>query len=212
MKKILLLLGAAALAVIAVSTAAYGAGKAFGGSETESHAFAEPVRSVVVDVDKGRVQLVPGGGAAGRVTRPWGPRKPHGTRRLRDGVLTVKAACPGGWFTDCATDLRVVVPAGASVHVATNVGDIGGSGLAARSADVRTDVGDVELGFARRPGRLAAAANVGDISLDVPTGTYAVDTDTNVGDEDVRNVVSDERASERISAKTDVGDVDVTGR
>jgi hypothetical protein len=212
MKKILLLLGAAALAVIAVSTAAYGAGKAFGGSKTETHAVSESVRAVDLEVEKGRVELVAGEHASVRETRRWGLGKPKVTRSVRDGVLTIKADCPGGWFSDCATDLRVTVPAGAAVTVKANVGDVHGTSLAASTADVRTDVGDVRLGFANRPARLTAQTNVGDVELGVPDGTYAVETSADVGDEDVRNLTTDDGAGERISAKTDVGDVDVTGR
>jgi DUF4097 and DUF4098 domain-containing protein YvlB len=127
-------------------------------------------------------------------------------------VLTVKADCPGVWFSDCATDLRVTVPSGVDVKVKTDVGDVRGSGLAARAADVRTDVGDIRLGFAQRLDRLTAQTDVGDVELGVPSGTYAVDTSTDVGDEDVRNLSTDDAAAERISAKTDVGDIDVAGR
>src|SRR3954464_1339444 len=112
MKRILLLVGVAFAVVIGLSGVAWGAGHVLGGKRTETHTTAEPVRSVVLDLNAGDVDLVRGSGRVSvRETRHWGLRKPHVTRTVRDGVLTVKARCPGGWFSSCSTNLRVALPA-----------------------------------------------------------------------------------------------------
>jgi hypothetical protein len=213
MKKILLFASAAMLALIAASGVAWGAGHAFGGKRTETHTVTAPVRSVVLDVGVGHVELVNGSGHVSvRDTREWGLRKPHVARAVRDGVLTVKASCPGGWFSRCSTNLRVSLPAGVSVQVRGGVGDVTGRGLQTSRADVKTNVGDVDLAFSQRPSRLRAESNVGDVSLAVPRGTYAVDTSVDVGDENVDALVQDGRAPAHITAVTNVGDATVSGR
>lgn len=214
MNKILLFAGTAVLALVALTTLAWGAGKALGGKQTETHTVAEAVRSVVVDVDTGDIELVRGADrVVVRDTRRWSMKKPVVERRVRGGVLTVTGRCHGGWpISNCSTDLRVSLPAGVPVHVMTHVGDVSGLGLQTRDANVRTDVGDVHLALALSPDRLVAESDVGDVRVEVPRGRYAVETSTDVGERSVHGLVQDERAAQAIRAATDVGDVDVEGR
>jgi hypothetical protein len=210
MTKILVITGAAVLALAGLCGGAWAFGKAVAGHQTETHAVTGPVRSVVVDVDRGDVRLTPGTAVSVEQTRRWDLKKPRVTRTLHDGVLTVKSRCHGVWvLSHCATDLDVSIPAGVAVRVQTNVGDVSGHGLVTRDARVRTDVGDVHVGLAQAPGRLAAETNVGDISLSVPHGRYAVRTVSHVGDDRVDGLVQDDSAPASIRAITDVGDVAV---
>jgi hypothetical protein len=213
MTKIFLFAGAALLAVIALGGVAWGAGEALGGKRTETHTVKEPVRSVTLDLNVGDVELVPGGDRVSvQETRKWGLRKPSVTRNVRDGVLTVRAHCPGGWFSRCSTNLRVALPAGVAVRVRGEVGDVSGRSLATREADVKTNVGNIDLTLAQRPSGLRAETNVGDVDLDVPRGTYAVKSGSDVGDQNVDDLVQDERAPLHITAVTNVGDATVSGR
>ena len=66
--------------------------------------------------------------------------------------------------------------------------------------------------FSSAPSNLRAESDVGDVSLAVPRGTYAVDTKVDVGDENVSDLVQDERAPLHITAVTDVGDASVSGQ
>src|SRR3954469_8612132 len=146
MNKILLIVGVAALSLVGVCSAAWGITKAVSGRRTETHAVVAHVRSVVVDVDRGDVTLVPGAQVSVRETRRWDFRSPHVTRSVRDGVLTVKARCGGVWpLSSCSTDLRVALPAGVAVTAITNVGDVTGRGLETSVARVRAQVGDVRV-------------------------------------------------------------------
>jgi hypothetical protein len=214
MKSTLLIVSASVLALIVLSSGAWAAGKALSGSDTETHAVAQSVHTVVLDVDSGHVELVRGDDHVSvRETRHWDLRKPTVKRELHNGVLTVRADCHGGFpLSNCKTDLRVALPAGVALDVSTHVGDVTGHGLETRDAKVQTNVGDVDLGFARGQARVSAKTNVGDVTLDVPRGTYAVDTSSDVGDEDVNGLIQDEAAAQRIHADTDVGDVTLNGR
>jgi hypothetical protein len=213
MKKILVFAGAVVLAIFAAGGVASGAGEVLGGKKTETHTVAAPVRSIVLDVGVGDVELVRGADHVSvRETRHWGLKKPHVTRDVRDGVLTVKAHCPGGWFSHCSTNLRVSVPEGVAVQVRNGVGDVTGRGLLVRDADLKTNVGDVDLRFASAPSNLRAESDVGDVSLVVPRGTYAVDTQVDGGDERVSDLVQDGRAPLHITAVTNVGDMSISGQ
>src|SRR4051812_48678480 len=157
MNKILMIVGVATLSMVGLCSAAWGIGKAVSGKRTETHAVVAHVRSVVLDVDRGDVTLVPGAQVSVRETRRWDFKSPHVTRSVRDGVLTVKARCRGAWpLSACATDLRVALPAGVAVKVTTNVGDVTARGLATADTRVRTNDGDVRVGLVAAPTRLAA--------------------------------------------------------
>jgi hypothetical protein len=214
MKPTILIVSASVLALIVLCSGAWAAGKALSGSETETHTVSQTVRSVVLDVDSGHVELVRGGDQVSvRETRRWDLRKPTVKRELHNGVLTVKAECHGGFpLSSCKTDLRVTLPAGVAVDVSTHVGDVTGRGLVTRDTTVHTNVGDIDLGFVQGQTRVSAETNVGDVTLDVPRGTYDVETSSDVGDDDVSGLVQDESALQRIRANTDVGDVSVNGR
>src|SRR4051812_32285595 len=113
MNKILLIAGVSMLALIGLCGVAWGVGTAISGKHTETHTVADTVRSVVLDVDRGDVQLSAGDHVSVRETRRWDFRKPHVTRSVHDGVLTVRARCGGVWpLSVCSTKLDVAVPAG----------------------------------------------------------------------------------------------------
>ncbi len=213
MKKILLIVAASAVALIALTGLAWGATNTLSKKQSETHAAPAGVRSVVVDVGTGDVSLVHGtGGVSVRDVRHWALRKPTVTQSVRDGVLTVKARCHGGFpFGSCATNVRVALPDGMPVKVRTDVGDVSGRELVTRDVDARTHVGDVRLSLAQQPDRLDATSDVGDVRLDVPRSTYAVDSDADVGERDVSGLVQDDGAARKIHAFTNVGDVGVQG-
>lgn len=69
----------------------------------------------------------------------------------------------------------------------------------------RTSTGDIHL-EASRPGAIRAEADTGDIHISVPDLTYAVDTQTGTGDENV-DVRRDGASPRKLRAHTDTGDV-----
>ena len=213
MKKALLIIGAALLALAAVGGIAYGANRAFSTTETKTTDVTESVRAIAIDVDTGDVELVRG---SDRVkveqTSEYLVREPNVKRSVENGVLTLKSDCGGLFLLDCTTDFRIEVPAGVAVKVRTDVGNVTGTALASTDVRVRTDVGDVDIDLTEAPDRLEALTDVGEIELGLPDAAYAFDTDTDVGEIDVRGVVQDDRAPRSVTAKTDVGDIAIDGR
>jgi DUF4097 and DUF4098 domain-containing protein YvlB len=213
MKKILLIAGAALLALLTLGGIAYAANQAFSTTETKTSRVSEPVRAIALDVDTGDVELVRGSGQVEvEQTTEYLIREPRIQRSVENGVLKITSDCGGFFLMDCTTDFRVEVPAGVAVQVRTDVGNVTGTALASSDVRVKTDVGDVDVDLTTVPNRLEALTDVGDVELGVSDGVYAVDTDTDVGEIDVQSVVQDDRAPRSVTAKTDVGDITITGR
>jgi hypothetical protein len=87
--------------------------------------------------------------------------------------------------------------------------DTGDVHVEAPSSDIvaRTDTGDIRV-EAGRPGTIQAQAETGDIHISVPDLTYAVDVETDTGDENV-DVRRDDASPRKLRARTDTGDVHV---
>jgi hypothetical protein len=213
MNRALLIAGLAVLAIAAVGGIAYAANHAFATTRTHDSTVAEIVHRVVVDVDAGDVKLVPAGAHVRvRERRHYVGRGPRISQQLRDGVLTIRSDCPSLVMLDCATDLRLGLPAGVGAEVHTDTGDVHAKALRASELSVTTNVGDIALDLARPAALAEARSNVGDVRVAVPPGTYAVQADTDVGERAVRGLVQDDRTSHAITARSDVGDVTVRAR
>jgi hypothetical protein len=100
-------------------------------------------------------------------------------------------------------DLRAVGVSG-PLRLSSETGDVHVEGP---SPDVvaRTSTGDIRV-EARRPGTVQAQADTGDIHISVPDLTYAVDSQTGTGDENV-DVRRDDASPRKLRAHTDTGDV-----
>src|SRR4051794_39184193 len=107
MNKIFLIAGVSMLALIGICGAAWGVDTAVSGKKTETHAVTARVHTIVLDVDRGDVELASGDHVSVRETRRSDFRKSHVTRSVRDGVLTVRARCGGVWpLSTCSTKLQ----------------------------------------------------------------------------------------------------------
>src|SRR6185295_13616645 len=72
--------------------------------------------------------------------------RPSPQPRIEDGVLRLSGDCGGWWLIGgCSIDYRVAVPAGTSVDVQTDAGDVEVTGLDARDVRVGSDAGDVHV-------------------------------------------------------------------
>lgn len=213
MNRALLIAGLAMLAIAAAGGIAYAASQAFATTRTDERTVSETVHRVIVDVDAGDVKLASAGPQVQvRERRHYVGRGPRISRHVRDGVLTIRSDCPALAMLDCATDLRLGLPAGVGAEVHTDNGDVEARALRASDVRVTTNVGDIALDLAD-PGAVAEArSDVGDVDLAVPAGTYAVKAGTDVGDRAVRGLVQDDRAPRAITAQSDVGDVTVRAR
>ncbi|SHN47865.1 DUF4097 family beta strand repeat-containing protein [Cryptosporangium aurantiacum] len=151
---------------------------------------------------------------------------PATSHRVTDGTLRLESAgCTEG--EACRVRYRVTVPADTRLVVAVDAGTVETSGLtgdldleleagqvtarraASSRADVRVDVGDVDLRYAQAPDRVAVTTGTGAVSVKLPTtGDYAVRTHTDVGDTEVSvpRVPSSPRA---VDVRVDVGQITV---
>lgn len=102
-------------------------------------------------------------------------------------------------------------PATPRQEVRTSIGGVEGDGLRSRSMLVELNVGDVRLRFAEPPQAVDARANIGGVAVTVPAGRYRVDTAADVGGSSVDGITVDRAAPRSITARADVGDVQVRG-
>jgi hypothetical protein len=100
-------------------------------------------------------------------------------------------------------DLRVVGARG-PVRLNSDTGDVH---VEAPSSDIvaRTSTGDIRV-EASTPGTIQAQADTGDIHISVPDLTYAVDVQTDTGDDNI-DVRPDDASPRKVRAHTQTGDV-----
>jgi hypothetical protein len=192
--------------VIVVSAAIVLADVAFQNTTVVRHTFEGPIRSIVVRVDSGDIELVPapGLGVRARESRHYTFKTPSFTAGVRDGVLRIAAAGCEAAFVTCRTDLRLTVPDGIAVVAQSDSGDVVARGIDVARARLDSDSGAVRAGLRGHQQLVQAHSDSGDV--DVRAGdARAIDAQTDSGDV----VVAAAGAPRRIVAITDSGDVRV---
>lgn len=249
-KQVLLVL---ALFVVLVPAAIVLADVAFQNTTVTTHRFPGPIDRIVVRADRGDVELVPGRGLSVRVreTRHYLFQQPTLERDVRDGTLTLVARCDAPFGLTCVSDLRVSVPAGATITLDVDAGDVDARGIDVRRArlrsdsgdarlelvgeqalvharadsggvdirvrdarviDAQTDSGDVVVAADARPRRIRAVTDSGNVRIVVPAGRYATSPKTDSGNVTVDGISRNDRAPSAIEARTDAGDVTLSGQ
>jgi len=200
-KKVLIVL---ALFVVLVPAAIVLADVAFQNTTVTTHRFPGPVDEIVVRADSGDVELVPGRGRSVRVreTRHYLFEQPTLERDVKDGVLTLEARCEATLGVTCFSDLRVSVPAGATVRLDVDSGDVDARGIDVDEARLRSDSGDARLELIGRQRRVRARSDSGGIDARV-RDARVIDAQTDAGDV----VVAASARPRRIRAVTDSGNV-----
>jgi hypothetical protein len=104
-----------------------------------------------------------------------------------------------------AGDLRVIGARG-PLRLHTDTGDVH---VESPSSDIvaGTSTGDIRV-EASRPGTIDTQANTGDIHISVPDLTYALDVQTDTGDDNI-DVDPDDASPRKVRAHTQTGDVHV---
>ena len=180
---------------------------AFAQSETESDTVYGIVREVVVQSDRGDIDLVPASRLIQiRETRHWVVSEPELEQTRRNGVLRIKSSCTAERIVlTCHADLRIAVPRDVKVTIDAGSGDVDLRGTAVRNVHVESDSGDIEMDLTGRQQLVFASSDSGDIDL-VTRSVRAVDAQTDSGDvsADVRGL------PRRVVARSNSGDVDVT--
>lgn len=212
MKTALKIIGASFVALAVLGGAIYAAAQALETNKTHTDTISRTVDHVVIKAESGDIEVVPGGRSVEvERTEHYVLDSPDESRTLEDGVLTITSECDSALPPFCASDYRVEVPDGVTVDVRTYVGDIDVEAITGRRIEARAYVGDVHVDAARK-GDVTARTNVGDVDVEMPRGTYAIDSDTAVGDSDVAGLIAVDRAQHALDARADVGTVDVAAR
>ena len=202
MKQVVIVL---ALFAVLVPAAVVLADAALQNTTVTTHAFPGPIDAIVVRSERGDVELVPGRGLSVRVreTRHYLLKQPTLERDVRGGTLTLDAHCEGAIVT-CVSDLRVSVPAGATVRLDVGSGDVDARGIDVGEARLRSDSGDLRLELIGRQQRVRARTDSGDIDVRA-RDARVIDAQTDSGDV----VVAASARPRRIRAVADSGNVRV---
>lgn len=162
-----------------------------------------PVRDVEVDVEVGRVTVVPAAGDATTVdrTRTYLRDEPLSSETVDAGVLRIEAECPRIVTFGCKVDYRLEVPAGAAVRIRTDRGSVAVSDMRG-TVEVATQSGSVRL--ARTHGPLAVTTSAGNID-GVDLDASFMDARTGAG----RIRLSLAEPPGRLGLRTGAGNIDV---
>jgi hypothetical protein len=202
-----------------------------GGSTTtqeKSYDISQQITALVVDARVAAVNVETGDGPV-TVTETYhfGDDKPSTSHRVDGSTLHwIDTGCRNDEVR-CDVELRVRIPADASLQVKAEVGAVTVAGLAG-SIDVTTEAGAFEgtslsadkvrvtskagatsLEFAEAPTTVQARTEAGTIRVRVPSGTaYAVEVDTDLGTSNI-SVQRDPASDHRIAIHSSAGAVTV---
>ena len=161
-----------------------------------------PVRSLEVDVEVGRVEVVPGGDEAVITrTRHYLVGAPEARESLLNGVLRIEAECSGPIAAGCAVDYRVEVPAGVPVRIRTQRGAVSVTDMTG-AVEIDAGAGDVRL--TRTRGTVRVGTSAGDV-VGVDLVAEFLDATTDAGR--IRLSIADPPG--RLGLKTGAGNIDV---
>ncbi|HVL07278.1 MAG TPA: DUF4097 family beta strand repeat-containing protein [Acidimicrobiales bacterium] len=162
-----------------------------------------PVRSLEVDVEVGKVEVVPGDGEETMITRTrrYLVGAPVARESLVGEVLRIEAACDGPIAAGCAVDYRVEVPAGVPVRIRTQRGSVSVTGMTG-AVEVDAGAGNVRLIRTTGPVKVdTSAGNVEGVDVVAPF----LDATTGAG----RIRLSMAEPPGRLGLKTGAGNIDV---
>jgi hypothetical protein len=135
------------------------------------------IRSVQIDVEVGRVEVVPGGGPETLIirTRHYLLGAPETRESLVGDVLQIEARCGAVIAAGCAVDYRVEAPAGVPIRIRTERGSVSVTDM---SGMVEVDAGAGNVHLTRTRGPLKVDTSAGNVEgvdivaqlLDVTTG------------------------------------------
>jgi hypothetical protein len=221
-----------ALVLALLTGAAFATSELLLNRQTATTTIPRHVDTIVIRSDAGDVQLV--GARSDQVVltqkRTWLFDAPKVHMTISHDTLELRAECPGARVPDrCTVDFALQVPfdvdttvqGGAGdihvdgvaghVRIKTDAGNVSGQHLHAVSVDARTQAGDANFAFDTKPVSVRTSSNVGDITIEVPSGDYRVDTATKAGDVKVSGVLRNDHALRSIGAQTSAGNVTVRG-
>ncbi|HET6911331.1 MAG TPA: DUF4097 family beta strand repeat-containing protein [Mycobacteriales bacterium] len=129
-----------------------------------------------------------------------------------NGAVSVSRVKAGSLdATSSAGDIKVTDSTFRTAKVSSDNGSVTASHLGAQSASLHSDSGDVAADLTNQPQTLTATSSNGAINLDVPTGRYDVQADSDNGTVHVTGLIIDTSVRPFIRAHSDSGNVTVQG-
>jgi hypothetical protein len=162
-----------------------------------------PVRALEVDVEVGKVEIVPGEGDGATITRTrrYLVGAPNAREVLVDGTLRVEAECRSVIVAGCAVDYRLEVPVGVPIRLRTERGSVSVTDMTGM-VEVDAGAGNVRLIRTRGPVKVGTSAgNVDGVDI----AAQFLDATTGAG----RIRLSIAEAPGRLGLKTGAGSIDV---
>jgi hypothetical protein len=200
------------------------------GRASTSYVVAGAMLGVEIDVGRGNIEILGGGGnevEVRRIERSLFGHDPDERRRLANGVLRIESQCVSLVLGSCAADYRVTVPESVPLTVTARRGDVrltayrGSAQVSTLGGSISADAfcgfvlqatahgGSVDVAALCSPERLELRTDSGDVRATVPPGRYAIDADTSAGDVALRGLERAENAPWKIQALSNSGDVTV---
>lgn len=102
--------------------------------------------------------------------------------------------------------------AASTLIASSDTGTVRLADVRAGSVTLRSSSGKLVATLAAMPRTVVARNSDGDVDLRLPTGTYAVDLHTDVGDTHVRGITNRSDARRTLTARTSAGDIRIVGR
>lgn len=162
-----------------------------------------PVRGLEVDVEVGKVEVVPGEGTDAKIirTRRALVGSPGAKEALVDGVLRIEAECDGPIAAGCSVDYRLEVPAGVPVRIRTKRGSVAVTDM---TGMVEIDAGAGNVRLTRTKGPVKVDTSAGNVE-GVDVVAQFLDATTDAG----RIRLTMAEAPGRLGLKTGAGNIDV---
>ncbi|REE98595.1 DUF4097 family beta strand repeat-containing protein [Thermomonospora umbrina] len=142
------------------------------------------------------------------------PRKMAAKVRTDSGNIRVRGTEGDLRAHADAGDIRVSELTGGTISASTDSGNIELTEVRAQRLTAHADAGDLTVRFRKDqpPNVVDLEADSGNIRLWLPTGAnYRVDARTQSGTPRVTDIVSDPKSGRSVTARTDAGDITVSG-
>ena len=200
--------------------------------ETTTSNVRGQVRKIIVDSDGGEVRVQAGSPSSVRRTERWVYERPSvRVTFTRSGLLAVRSRCPDRPLNNCSVDILANITRTATVLVVTETGGVRINDIESPSVVGRTSNGRVQMNrvsadevkattsngdvAVRVSGTLSATelrTNNGNIAAIVPRGAYAMNVHVDNGYVYMSGVRNRGNAARRLFARTNNGDITISGR
>ncbi|MFC4335170.1 DUF4097 family beta strand repeat-containing protein [Salininema proteolyticum] len=197
-------------------------------TSSESHVYDEAITSIELESSGGNIEVKAGDVDKVEVEREfrWNDEKPASAETVDDGTLRVSTqGCGGLNSNSCSISYEFTVPHDVDVDLDTEAGNIDltglqgkvlahtdagnvvGTGLAAKEAEVGTDAGNVDIRVAGEADKIEASTDAGNVTVNLAVPAKEVEANSDAGN--VAVVVPDDGTEYKVDAGTSAGKMSI---